>query len=137
MEEQVGQIWHKLITRAAATAYPEAAVKLTEISKSVGVLFRALGGDGGLRIEATAATKHGARRNWLQRIAGTHQQIELCWLNAEALQLPAQIDLFPTKALNRDLYLWLAALAAGQIDHTLSWFQLNQQLTQQTLQRFP
>ncbi|HEW97209.1 MAG: nitric oxide reductase [Candidatus Parabeggiatoa sp. nov. 3] len=137
MEEQVGQIWHKLITRAAATAYPEAAVKLTEISKSVGVLFRALGGDGGLRIEATAATKHGARRNWLQRIAGTHQQIELCWLNAEALQLPAQIDLFPTKALNRDLYLWLAALAAGNVDQSLSWFQLNQQLTQQTLQRFP
>ncbi|HID99949.1 MAG TPA: VWA domain-containing protein [Thiotrichaceae bacterium] len=137
MEEQVGQIWHKFITRAAATGYPQAAVKLTEINKAVGVLFRALGGDGGLRVEATTATKHGARRNWLQRIAGTHQQIELCRRNAEALQLPAQIDLFPTRALNRDLYLWLAALAAGEIDHSLSWFQLNQQLTQQILERFP
>ncbi len=137
MEEQVGQLWHRFITRAAATHYPQAAVKLTDISKTVGILFRALGGEAGLRVEATTATRHGARRHWLQRIAGTHKQIELCWRNAEALQLPAQIDLFPTKTLNRDLYLWLAALAAGQIDHSLSWFQLNQQLTQQTLQRFP
>jgi nitric oxide reductase NorD protein len=137
MEEHVGQLWHRLITRAAATGYPQAVVKLTEIRKVVGVLFRALGGDGGLRVEATIATTHGARRHWLQRIAGTHKQVELCWRNAEALQLPAQIDLFPTKALNRDLYLWLAALAAGEVEQTLSWFQLNQQLTQQTLQRFP
>jgi nitric oxide reductase NorD protein len=137
MEEHVGQLWHRLITRAAATGYPPAAVELTEISKAVGVLFRALGGDGGLRVEATTGTAHGARRNWLQRIAGTHQQIELCWRDAEALRLPARIDWFPKKALNRDLYLWLAALAAGKIDHSLPWFQLNQQLTKQTLHNFP
>jgi len=72
MEEHVGQIWHRIITRAAATGYPQATVELKEVSKTVGVLFRALGGDGGLRIEATTAAAHGARRNWLQRIAGTH-----------------------------------------------------------------
>ncbi len=51
MEEHVGQIWHRIITRAAATGYPQATVELKEVSKTVGVLFRALGGDGGLRIE--------------------------------------------------------------------------------------
>jgi len=137
MEEHIGQLWHRLITRAAATGYPQAAVELTQISKTVGVLFRALGGDGGLRVEATTATAHGARRHWLQRLAGTHQQIELCWRDAEALRLPARIDCFPKKALNRDLYLWLAALAAGEIDPTQPWFQLNQALTKKTLQRFP
>jgi len=137
MEEHIGQLWHRLITRAAATHYPQAAVELTEISQTVGVLFRALGGDGGLRVEATTATAHGARRTWLQRIAGTHQQIELCWRDAEILRLPARIDWFPKKNLNRDLYLWLAALAAGKIDHSLAWFKLNQQLTVKTLHRFP
>ncbi len=137
MEEQVGQLWHRFITRAAATSYPLAAVELTEISKAVGVLFRALGGDGGLRVEATTAAAHGARRTWLQRVAGTNQQVELCWRDAEILRLPARIDWFPKKALNRDLYLWLAALAAGEIDHSLAWFELNQQLTIKTLQSFP
>ncbi|MEN8215103.1 MAG: VWA domain-containing protein [Pseudomonadota bacterium] len=137
MEEHVGQLWHRLITRAAATHYPQAAVELTEISKAVGVLFRALGGDGGLRVEATTAAAHGARRTWLQRIAGTHQQVELCWRDAEILRMPARIDWFPKKALNRDLYLWLAALAAGEIDHRLAWFELNQQLTVKTLLSFP
>ncbi|MDM8562618.1 VWA domain-containing protein [Candidatus Marithioploca araucensis] len=137
MEEHVGQIWHRIITRAAATGYPQATVELKEVSKTVGVLFRALGGDGGLRIEATTAAAHGARRNWLQRIAGTHKQVELCWRDGEVLRLPAQINLFPERAINRDLYLWLAALAAGKVDDTLPWFQLNQQLTKKTLLNFP
>ena len=137
MEEQVGQLWHRLITRAAATNYPQAAVELNEISKTVGVLFRALGGDSGLRVEATTAAAHGARRTWLQRIAGTNQQVELCWRDAEILRLPARIDWFPNKELNRDLYLWLAALAAGKIDHNLAWFELNQELTKNTLFNFP
>jgi len=137
MEEHVGKLWHRLITRAAATGYPQATVELKEVSKTVGVLFRALGGNGGLRVEATTATAHRARRNWWQRLAGTHQQVELCWRDGEALRLPAYVNLFPEKALNRDLYLWLAALAAGKFDHNLHWFQLNQQLTKQTLLNFP
>ncbi|MCK5524794.1 MAG: hypothetical protein KAI83_16840 [Thiomargarita sp.] len=45
--------------------------------------------------------------------------------------------MFPERAINRDLYLWLAALAAGEVDYTLPWFQLNQQLTKKTLLNFP
>ena len=45
MEEFVGGLWDKLVTRAASHRHPEAAVRLDEISKSAGILFRALGGD--------------------------------------------------------------------------------------------
>ncbi|HMX54151.1 MAG TPA: hypothetical protein PLP53_09495, partial [Plasticicumulans sp.] len=45
MEEQVGQLWHRLVTRAASRRHPEAAVRLAEVQKTVAVLFRALGGD--------------------------------------------------------------------------------------------
>lgn len=41
MEEHVGKIWHRFITRTAATGYPQARVELTEVSKTVGILFRA------------------------------------------------------------------------------------------------
>ncbi|MDM8566495.1 VWA domain-containing protein [Candidatus Halobeggiatoa sp. HSG11] len=137
MEEHVGKIWHRFITNTATTGYPQAKVELSEVSKTVGILFRALGGEGGLRIESTSATANESRRNWLQKIAGINKQVELCWRDAEALHLPTYVDYFPTKTLNRDLYLWLAVLAAGKVDYNLNWFQSNQQLTQQTLHNFP
>ena len=70
MEETVGLLWHRLITRAAGGHFPKAAVKLKEIEKVAGVFFRALGGDPGLRVAAATADGHGARRSLLQRIAG-------------------------------------------------------------------
>ena len=137
MEEQVGQLWHRLITRAAETRFPQAAVALEEVRRTVGVLFRALEGDGGLRVEAALATEHGARRGLLQRIAGSQTQTELAWRDAEGLRLPARIDLFPERALNRDLYLWLAALAAVEDAPGLPWLAANQRRTLGVLERLP
>ncbi len=113
MEEKVGEYWHRFITRMADTRHPEAAVTLNSISTTVGILFRALGGDGGLQVEATNAGSHGARRGLLQRIAGSNRQVELAWRDEQSLRLPAVIDYFPDKTLNRDLYIWLAAWPLG------------------------
>ena len=106
MEEHVGLIWDRLVTRAAEQRYPAAAVTLEQVSRTVGVLFRALGGDGGLQVEAANATEHGARRTWLQRLAGSNREVELSWRDEQALRLPAVIEYFPEAELNRDLYLW-------------------------------
>ena len=62
MEEHVGLLWHRLITRAAGGHFPKAAVKLKEMEKVAGVFFRALGGDPGLRVAAATSDTHGARR---------------------------------------------------------------------------
>jgi nitric oxide reductase NorD protein len=141
MEEWVGQLWHKVITRAADNHYPEAAVTLDEVAQPVGILFRALGGDGALRVTASEASAHHARRSWLQRIAGTHQGVELAWRDDQTLRLPPRIDLFPDRHLNRQLYRWLAAMAAQQGAHHIRvarpWLQHNQQLTHELLQRYP
>jgi len=138
MEEQVGQFWDRLITRAAQRRYPAAAVTLKSVSKTAGILFRALGGDGGLQVEASTATAHGARRTWLQRVAGSNTAIELSWRDEQSLRLPPVIDCFAETALNRDLYLWLTALAAyaDRVPHA-DWFRDSQQQTQRVLQHCP
>jgi nitric oxide reductase NorD protein len=136
-EEHVGRLWHRLITRSASQRYPEAAVRLEDVRCPVGIVFRALGGDGGLKVETAMATGHGARRSWLQRVAGSHRQVELGWRSDEALHLPAVIDVFPDIALNRDLYLWLAALASGDTRIPQDWFIYNQWLSCRVLKRFP
>ncbi len=137
MEEQVGAFWHRVITRASNTRFPDAAVRLADVERTVGVLFRALGGDGGLQVTVAEQTEHGARRTWLQHIAGSHRKTALAWRDAAFLRLPEQIDFFPDTALNRDLYLWLAALAVEDTGQAGSWFLKNQGLVRATLARYP
>ena len=74
MEEAVGKLWHRLITRTAEYRYPEAAVTLKEMERTAGVLFRAMGGDNGLRIAPATVDSHTARRGWLARIAGAGER---------------------------------------------------------------
>lgn len=137
MEEQVGALWHKLITRAADKRYLAQAVTLEQISKTAGILFRAWGGDSGLAVKSATATVHGAKRSMLQRIAGSNLKTELTWLDGETLNLPSLIDLFPERSLNRDLYLWLIALAAAKLDSNQPWIVRNQLATLAVLTRFP
>lgn len=137
MEEFVGKHWHRFISRRARNGYPEAGVSLDKIRKPVATLFRAFGGEGGLKIEAAQADEHGARRNWLQRLAGSQRSVSLAWQDAETLRLPPHIDCFPDSDLNRQLYHWLAALAAVAHDDKDDWLRDNQRDTQRVLRRFP
>ena len=137
MEEQVGALWHRLITRVSERRYTAAAVRLEDLAQTLGICFRALGGDGGLEVRAADATVHGARRGLLARIAGVGDKVTLAWRDERALLLPPVIDRFPEAKLNRDLYLWLAALATGEAEPGDDWLSGNQRLAQSALARFP
>ena len=137
MEEYVGELWHKLVTRVADKQHSEAAVSLDEISKTAAIFFRALGGDPGLNLSAAPATRHGARRRWKERLATSGERVELSWRDGETLRLPEHISIFSERSLNRDLYFWLVALSAVETDNNLPWIQQNQQATLATLARFP
>jgi nitric oxide reductase NorD protein len=141
MEEWIGGLWDRWITQTARRDHPAAAVELKDIEKTLGVLFRALGGDAGLRVAAAADTEHGARRQWLQRVAGTNARAAHAALDHETLRLPPRLAVLPAPTLNRDLYLWLAALAASAgpaLDRfTHDWIVRNQFAAWVTLQRYP
>ena len=136
MEERVGEIWHNFITRMADKNYPDAEVELADIKKIIGIFFRALGGDGSLNVAQTDESEYTSERSFLKRIARSSEKYEFAWIDENSLRLPKVIDYFPTKALNKDLYLWLAALASisKQSD---SWIIDNQLRTQCALAAFP
>ncbi|WP_301102440.1 VWA domain-containing protein [Propionivibrio sp.] len=137
MEEFVGKIWHRWATGVAVRHYPEAAVTLTEVEKTAGILFRAFGGDPGLKVAAATTETHGAHRRLMQRIAGSGDKATLARLDADTLRLPSEIAIFSERSLNRDLYFWLAALAACDEAPQLPWHLRNQRATQATLRHFP
>ena len=137
MEEFIGKLWHNWVTKAAGGHHPQAAVKLADVEKTAGILFRAFGGDPGLKVAAATAEQHGARRRWLERLAGSNEKTAPARRDAETLRLPPEIAAFPDKALNRDLYLWLSALAACDTAPGDPWFIRNQMAARNTLQRYP
>lgn len=137
MEEWVGYKWHEYITRQAMGEFPEHAASLKDEARSLGILFRALGGDPALNL-VTAEPRHfRLRRRFLHRLAGTHRKFELAWRDEQNLRLPERLALFPSKALNRDLYLWLTALAASPDPGDSDWLIGNQTRVQAVLVRWP
>lgn len=137
MEEWVGGLWDRYITRVAVREHAAAAVSLKDVEKPLGMMFRALGGDSGLRVQNAVAERHGAHRSFLQRVAGTGFKLQQAGIDGDSLRLPERIALFAEAALNRDLYLWLAALAAHDVPNNDEWIIRNQRATVVALHRYP
>jgi len=136
LEEFVGETWHRFITKHANKNYTDAAVYLDEVRHTAGIFFRALGGEGALRVENATDSDVHARRSILQRIAGIGDKTQYAWRDDETLRLPEKIALFPTRQLNRDLYLWLTAISVISVEKG-DWISRNQLRTQKTLEYWP
>lgn len=143
MEEAVGKLWHKWITRAAQRDFPDQKIELETIHQSVSLYFHAFGGDPGLTIKAATSEDWQAKRSFTERIAGKYWQVQLCWKDKECLFLPYSISAFPDIELNKKLYLWLAALAAlpqpeiQNEEHSDNWIDKSQHNVLQTLKQWP
>jgi nitric oxide reductase NorD protein len=136
LEELVGSTWHRFITKRADNQYPEAIVYLDDVRHTTGIFFRALGGEGGLRVENATDSDVHAKRTLLQRMAGTGDKTQYAWRDEETLRLPQSIALFPTKKLNVDLYIWLTALSVVSVEEG-DWISRNQYRTAKTLAIWP
>ena len=136
MEEMVGRWWHAAMTRLTQPAHAQAAVHLPDVQKSIGLLFRAAGGPGSLRVAEAGTQRTGGPRPWLHRMAGSGERAALPVLEPEVLALPPSIAAFADPKLNRDLYLWLALLSAHYA-HQGQWIADNRAATRRALAAFP
>jgi len=136
VEEWVGSLWHRFITRRASPDFPEARVELADVQRTLGLLFRAMGGGPGVGVAAAAGRDLLLRRNLLQQVAGTCRQLPVAWSDASNLRLPPSLAVYPEAELNRELYRWLALLAAqaGPMRH---WGRDNQRWAKELLARYP
>ena len=139
MEEQVGELWHKILDKVNDKTYPQEKVKLKEIKPRLLIYFKALTRNNALSIELADKRKHLTQRNWIQKVAASHRSIIASWRNRDTLYLPAEIAYFNSVELNEKCYFWLAGMSALATENTLdteNWLQYNQQLCAQTLKEF-
>ena len=112
-EETVGHAWDDFLHRVGdAPEYDAAAVTLAEVSGALGVFFRGLGGDRGVAIKAGGETQSRHRRRFRRRLARASESVAVARYDGVDLLLPERVAVFRDRALNRKLYLWLAAQAA-------------------------
>lgn len=136
MEELVGRWWHEALTRWTQPENAAFAVQLNDVKKTIGILFRAAGGAGHLRLAEASTQATGGPQSWLHRVAGSPARAPLPVLEPQVLALPPTLAVFGSHTLNRDLYLWLAMLSAHYQNHG-HWVDDNLQATQRSLATFP
>ncbi len=93
-----------------APSFPKAAVALADVQRGLHVFLHALAGS--CRLEIVPGSED-VRDGLLRRkVSVKRHWHELAWQNPDHAHLPQQIARFPDRALNRDLYYWLAAYLA-------------------------
>lgn len=140
MEEAFGIRWHHFITKMALRSHPAQKVKLENEQTKLSIIFRALGADAGLSIRAAAEQPVKTSRTFLQKIAGSGLRFALAWRDEDTLYLPDSLDFYPSQSLNRDLYIWLTALASCPSTAQMrrrNWHTANQQQVLNCLEKFP
>lgn len=137
MEEQVGSLWHKLITGVARSDYPQAEVRFVDIAPTLGIVFRALGGEHSAGLKSGDSRCFTTRRNFLKKIAGIDRKHRVAWCNGEDIFFPESIAAWPETELNRNCYLWLAALSVQGDKVTGNWLMDNIALTKQITHTYP
>ncbi|CAH2601803.1 Protein NorD [Rhodovastum atsumiense] len=110
-EETIGHAWHRLVGDAASwTVHPDATVSLDAMRGRLGVLFRALGGAGTVRIAPVAAIASRHRTGLRARLGlGGVERLEQPCFDGATLMLPPVLAVLERRADNEALYEWLAA----------------------------
>lgn len=113
LEETVGRAWHRLIGKTGSwPQYPDQAVNLTDIRQRLAICFRGFGGDVAVQIAPARARTSGHRLGLRQRMALGEEKLAHPLRDEATLMLPPEIALFPDRALNYDLYVWLTGYMA-------------------------
>ncbi|WP_420006208.1 nitric oxide reductase activation protein NorD [Arenibacterium sp. LLYu02] len=110
-EETVGNLWHDMATRRAASDAGR-AVTFDAVRPSLAALFRALGGPAGVEIVASPLASSDHRPGLFRRVGTPREMVHVADFDGDRLRLPPVMDCFSSRELNRAAYLWLAAIAA-------------------------
>lgn len=148
LEESVGKAWHRLVgSTSSMPRYPQAAVSFDDVKPVLATCFRGFGGETAAQLGPAHARASGHRLRLRQLVGLGEEKTAPAARDHGVVQLPPVIDLFPEIALNRDLYIWLAAfMAQMELTATDAKDALNadvaaldaaKRATRRTLQAFP
>ena len=110
MDEKVGKLWDKYITKKTSQIYIDEKVSFSDKSKSLKIFYHLLGGNKAKELHITDKRSIQTSRTLLEKISGTGKTFFLAWQDEKGLYLPASLAYFPFKKYNEMHYYWLIAM---------------------------
>lgn len=136
MEEYIGKVWGKYITKKTSKLHEKQRVYFTDMSKSLYLFYHLMGGEKGKDLQITDKRHINTSRTFLQKISFLGQDFYLTWQDEKSVYLPASCAFFPTLEQNKMLYFWLVSLVARVDVHAGNVIKENQRATQELLKRY-
>ena len=115
MEEHIGKVWHKYISKKAIKSYDEQKVYFQDLKKSLKIFYHLLGGDKAKDILITDKRPIFKQRTLIEKVSGVGKSFFLPCQDEKALYLPASLSCFSKKQDNEMLYFWLVAMMSKTI----------------------
>jgi nitric oxide reductase NorD protein len=115
MEEHIGKVWHKYISKKAIKSYDEQKVYFQDLKKSLKIFYHLLGGDKAKDILITDKRPIFKQRTLIEKVSGVGKSFFLPWQDEKALYLPASLSCFSKKQDNEMLYFWVVAMMSKTI----------------------
>lgn len=115
MEEHIGKVWHKYISKKAIKSYDEQKVYFQDLKKSLKIFYNLLGGDKAKDILITDKRPIFKQRTLIEKVSGIGKSFFLPWQDEKALYFPASLSCFSKKQDNEMLYFWLVAMMSKTI----------------------
>ena len=113
LEETVGKAWHRLVgSTSSLPRYRDQAVTFEELKPILGSCFRGFGGESTVQVSPAHARTSSHRLRLRQLVGLGQERVARASRDFGAVMLPPVIDIYPDRSLNRDLYIWLAAMMA-------------------------
>ena len=135
-EESIGKVWDKYLNKKVDKFHENQRVYFTDISKSLHLFYRLMGGEKGKDLQITDKRYIQTNRTFLEKISFLGQEFYLTWQDEESLYLPASFAYFPTKEKNEMLYYWLVAMATQVKEIKGNGFKQNQLSTNYLTSRY-
>ncbi|WP_375723572.1 VWA domain-containing protein [Arcobacter sp. KX21116] len=110
MDEKVGKLWAKYLTKKTSSIYEEEQVFFSERSRALKIFYHLLGGDKAKSINITDKRFIKTSRTFFEKISGTGKTFFLSWQDEKGIYLPASLAYFPSKKYNEMHYYWLIAM---------------------------
>jgi nitric oxide reductase NorD protein len=126
-EESIGKVWDNYLNRKVHKFHEEQKVYFEDISKSLNIFHRLMGGEKAKELQITDKRYVETSRTLLQKISFLGKEFFLTWQDEESVYLPASFAYFSTKEENEMLYYWLVAMAT-QVENVTNHNLIEQNL---------
>ena len=136
MEEFIGKVWDRYLTKKTSKLHEEARVNFADLSKSLHLFYHLMGGQKGKDLQVTDKRHLNSTRTLLEKISFLGQEFYLTWQDEKSVYLPASLAFFPSKEANEMHYYWLIAMATRTNVHPTNLLSQNREATQFLLQRY-